>query len=218
MLERPKSLTELTTRSIRDRIVSGEIELGTLLSESRLAKELGVSRTPVREALNRLEIEGLVRTEPQHGSIVFALSTGELSQICDVRVCLETTALHIAMAHEPAALRDALTACVQRMGAALSANEISAYLEEDTNFHNALVEGAGNPFLKTAYASIAFKMAALRNRLGRHPDHVAKSYKEHQAFTAAVASGDTTGADQILRLHIDRKEGSYWAVLAELPS
>jgi len=216
MLERPLSLTELTTRSIRDQIVNGDIELGAVLSESRLAKQLGVSRTPVREALNRLEIEGLVRTEPQHGSIVFALGSGELSQICDVRVCLETTALQLAIEHDLAALCNALNAIIERMDAALSADQISAYLQEDTRFHDALVDGAGNPFLKSAYAPIALKMAALRNRLGRHPDHIAKSFAEHRAFLAAIVGGNAPEADRILRYHIDRKEGSYWALLAEM--
>ena len=74
---RPKSLTELVTENLKERIVSGELDLGSQLSEARIAKELDVSRTPVREAINRLEMEGLLVIEPQRGSFVFNLETDE---------------------------------------------------------------------------------------------------------------------------------------------
>lgn len=100
-LERPKSLTELVAESLRDWIVSGELELGARLSEARIAKDLDVSRTPVREAINRLEMEGLLTVEPQRGSSVFLLEPKELAKLCDARVCLETTALATAIRENP---------------------------------------------------------------------------------------------------------------------
>ncbi len=208
--ERPKSLTELVTQEIRDQIVNGRVELGGSLSEGRFAKELGVSRTPVREAFNRLEMEGLVRTEPQRGTFVFSLGTDELAKICDVRVCLETTALRFAFAADADRLHECLTDCTNAMTATRSKKDDEAYLREDTRFHQCLFDCANNRFLNDAYQAIAAKMAALRHRLGRHPDHMAKSYMEHLEIAQAIADGDLKRAEKILKFHIGRKEGSYW--------
>jgi DNA-binding GntR family transcriptional regulator len=83
LLERPKSLTELVTESLREWIVSGKLDLGEHLSEVRVATDLGVSRTPVREAMNRLEMEGLLNVEPQRGTFVFCLAPEEIAMLCD---------------------------------------------------------------------------------------------------------------------------------------
>lgn len=210
LFNRPKSLTELVTENLRERIVGGEFDLGEQLSEARIAKSIEVSRTPVREAINRLEMEGLLVVEPQRGSFVFSLEPEELAKLCDARVCLETTALTHAIQERPDDLAEALAACVDRMTAAREAGNDVEYLAQDTVFHQHFFDCADNRFLNDAYQTIALKMAALRNRLGHHPEHMAKSYREHVELVEAVKQRDIQKALQILRAHIDRKEGSYW--------
>lgn len=210
-ITRPKSLTELVTRQIRDMIVSGQVDLGEHLSESRLARDLDVSRTPVREAINRLEIEGLLKVEAQRGTFVFCLAPEELAKLCDARVALETSALKAALTHDPEGFVASLKACTEAMTAALEANDVSAYLACDTQFHQLFFDHAQNRFLNDAYQAIAQKTAAMRNRLGRHPDHVAKSYLEHLEILAAAEARDAEAALDILTHHIGRKEGSYWS-------
>lgn len=211
-LERPKSLTELVTESLREWIVSGKLDLGEHLSEVRVAADLGVSRTPVREAMNRLEMEGLLNVEPQRGTFVFCLAPEEIAKLCDARVCLETTALRAAISSNPKQLQKKLHDCVSKMTLAREKGDVSGYLALDTQFHQHFFDCSGNRFLDDAYQAIAQKMASLRNRLGRHPDHMDKSYREHIELSKAVGKSDTEGALAILRLHIDRKEGSYWNV------
>lgn len=213
--ERPRSLTELVTENLRDNIVSGQFELGSQLSEARIARDLNVSRTPVREAINRLEMEGLLTVEPQRGSFVFNLEPYELARLCDARVCLETAALRTAVQDRPDVLHDALADCVERMTVARAAGDDAEYLAQDTIFHQSLFDAAKNRFLNDAYQTIALKMAALRNRLGGHPDHMAKSYREHIDIVDAVKKRDLPKALGILRAHIDRKEGSYWSDATE---
>ncbi len=212
---RPKSLTELVTENLRERIVAGDFELGEQLSEARIAKDLQVSRTPVREAINRLEMEGLLVVEPQRGSFVFNLEPNELAKLCDARVCLESTALTQAILERPGNLHEALSACVRRMTEAREAGDDAEYLAQDTIFHQSLFDCADNRFLNEAYQTIALKMAAIRNRLGRHPDHMAKSFREHGEMVEAVKDRDTDKALKILKSHIDRKEGSYWIEATE---
>lgn len=208
---RPKSLTELVAENLRERIVSGELELGSQLSEARIAKDLDVSRTPVREAINRLEMEGLLVVEPQRGSFIFNLDADELAKLCDARVALETTALTVAIKERSEKLHSVLTKCTARMTAARAADDVSKYLAEDTIFHQLFFDCADNKFLNDAYQTIAIKMAAIRNRLGRHPEHMSKSYAEHLQLLDTVENREIESALKILRLHIDRKEGSYWS-------
>jgi DNA-binding GntR family transcriptional regulator len=187
--ERPKSLTELVSETLRDWIISGDLELGSQLSEARIASEMQVSRTPVREAINRLEMEGLLIVEPQRGSFVFSLEPTELAKLCDAQQLGE---------------------CVDKMTAARAADDVPTYLQLDSRFHQILLDESDNRFLNDAYQTIAQKMSALRNRLGRHPDHMAKSYREHIEMRDAVAARDTDKALAILRDHIGQNEGSYW--------
>ncbi len=209
-IERPKSLTELVANALRAEIVQGDLELGTALSESSIASRMEVSRTPVREAFARLELEGLVRSEPQRGTFVFTLDPQALADICAVRVSLETTALHTAMERDALSCAKALGAIVDAMTKARAAGDDREYLRLDTEFHDALVRCSGNQFLSDAYQTIASKMAALRNRLGAHPDHMRKSYEEHGRMVEQIAAGDFGAAIKTLTYHIGRKEGSYW--------
>lgn len=211
-IKRPKSLTELATNMLRSEIVEGILKMGATLSEVGTARRLGVSRTPVREAFARLDLEGLVRTEPQRGTFVFTLTGKELEDICDVRVCLETAALRASMLHDATALSIALEKTVVEMTKAHDAGDDRTYLACDTQFHQRLLDHADNCFLDDAYQTIAHKMAALRNRLCMHPDHMAKSFDEHRRIATAVARGDVEEAEAILIAHIGRKEGSYWSL------
>ena len=97
------------------------------------------------------------------------------------------------------------------MADARKAGDDGAYLAQDTEFHQHLFDCADNRFLNDAYQAIALKMAAIRNRLGRHPEHMDKSYREHIELLDAVSARDTKTALGILKSHIDRKEGSYWS-------
>lgn len=209
-LIRPKSLTETVAEALREWVISGDMELGSQLSEARIAQDLSVSRTPVREAINRLEMEGLLTVEPQRGTFVFSLEPAELAKLCDARLTLESAALSYAMQADAAGLAQKLSACVSDMTKARAKDDVPLYLQLDSKFHQILMDCSDNRFLNDAYQTIAQKMAALRNRLGRHPDHMAKSYREHQDICEAVGRGDEKTAQTILRLHIGRKEGSYW--------
>ena len=100
-VRRPQSLTTLVTDQIRDLIISDKLALGEQLSEKDLSEQLGVSRTPVREAFQRLEMERLVEIRPQRGTYVFRYDITELREISELREILETGALRMAIAHHP---------------------------------------------------------------------------------------------------------------------
>lgn len=209
-IKRPQSLTELVTEQLRKSIVEGEFEPGAPLSEAMIAKRLQVSRTPVREAFARLELEGLLTSAPQRGTFVFSVDRKSLTDICEVRTSLEVTALRLAVERDAAGLTKALTGVVERMTNARESGDDKTYLTLDTEFHQTILDRADNPFLDDAYQTIAAKMATLRTRLGGHPHHMEKSYREHIAIRDLVREEKTDEAIELLVAHIGRKEGSYW--------
>ena len=159
-IERPRSLTHIALVQIRDAIVAGDLGLGQPLSERALSEMLHISKTPVREALARLRLEGLVRIYPQRGACVFSLSAPEVIEICELRHALEAAALRFAVERGGVAFRSTLAAVVDSMRASKAAGDRKAYLRQDTAFHSCFCEYSGNALMAQTYALYAGKIAA----------------------------------------------------------
>jgi DNA-binding GntR family transcriptional regulator len=215
--ERPRSLADVVTARLRREIVEGEFELGQALSESKIATRYGVSRTPVREAFACLGLEGLVRTEPQQGTFVFTIDRAQFAQISEARSILETAALRLAIERGEAELVRQWRRLVEGMTVALRDPDARSYSRCDGNFHQALFTLAANPFLIAAGQAFAAKMAAVRNRLGAHPEHMAKSYEQHVELLALVERSDVEAAVALLEHHIRHKGESFWNVPDSTP-
>jgi DNA-binding GntR family transcriptional regulator len=208
-IPRPPSLAETVLGRLRSDIVRGALGLGELLSERVLAEKLGVSKTPVREALAQLRQEGLVRIVPQRGAFVFSLSAAEVIAICEFRQTLESAALKMSMARAPGDLVDALSFSVAAMESARAARARTAYLDADTAFHEAFFACCGNPYLIETYALYVGKIAALRTHLAVKPAHTDKSYAEHREMLALLRSGELQAALEVLDTHIARTKTTY---------
>lgn len=216
-IERPKSLTDLVTARLKREIEEGTFEMGEALSESRIAARYEVSRTPVREAFARLELEGLVRTEPQFGTFVFTMDRAEFTRISEVRSVLEVAALRFSMERGPAALVADWRAATETMTAALEGADPRRYSAADAAFHEAVFAHADNHFLDAARRSFAGRMTTIRNRLGATPEHMAKSWREHVDLLRLVTAGDVDGAAALLDQHIRYKGASFWSVPENAP-
>jgi DNA-binding GntR family transcriptional regulator len=208
-VERPRSLTALVTDQLRDLIVTGRLALGEQLSENALAERLGVSRTPVREAFLRLEAERLVEVRPQRGTFVFRVDADEVREICELREVLETGALRIALARDPAALAAALSPLVEAASAA-AFRDPAAYQPHDAAFHETLVAAGRNRQLAEAYGLISARVTALRYRFLTTPAQVEGSRGQHAEVLRLVRAGDATAAEEALRHHV---YNSYRALL-----
>jgi len=215
-IERPESLSESVTKRLRAAIVSGDLALGQPLSERQLAGLLEVSKTPVREALAQLRLEGLVRILPQRGAFVFTLSQREVVEICELRQALEASALRQAMERNPASFLEALGAVVVKMRKARKRRDEKTYLTEDTNFHLCFFSHCGNTLMQQNYGMFVGKIAALRTHLAHKPQHTELSFREHEAMLEAVASGDAATALQVLDVHIARTKETYSAGVTDI--
>lgn len=201
-LKRPRTLTEQATDAIRARIISGDFELGEALSEITLAAELGVSKTPVREAFLQLKNEGLVDIQPQRGTFVFQMTSDQIRQLTVLRELLEVEALRIAMRTDSARLSATLSGIIARMDEAVSRDDARLYRAIDNDFHFCIITGCGNPFIESAYSSIAFRVQALRNRLSLQPAQNGRSLAEHHELVDLVMAGDADMAARRLMDHI----------------
>ncbi len=215
ILQRPKSLTVLAADEIRGRIVRGEMGLGSPLSENALALELGVSKTPIREALLQLKMEGLVSIQPQRGSFVFDMTPDEIRQLGELRETLEVTALTGALKGQREPLVAALTTIVDSMAEAVAAADNGRYRMLDAEFHRALFEHAGNRYLADCYAGFAFRIQALRARLCGDPALNAVSLRDHRRLRDLVAAGDSAAARDLLVMHMTRTIGDYLASIEQ---
>ncbi|WP_372572138.1 GntR family transcriptional regulator [Ruegeria jejuensis] len=208
-LERPKSLRELALEHLRNSIIDGSLKMGQILSERKISEELGVSKSPVREALAQLRDEGLVSIEPQKGARVFSLSEAEVTQICDFRQAIETAAFELALSRDPDGLAVGMERVVKDMERARSRRDEREYLALDTSFHQLIFEHAGNDYLTASYTRYIGKIAALRTHLSKLPQHTELSFEEHQKIAVAVRQGDMAKIKLLLVEHIDRTRQAY---------
>jgi DNA-binding GntR family transcriptional regulator len=200
---RPPSLTAAVTERLRRAIVDAEFKLGEALSEDKLAASLGVSRTPVREALSALQLQGLIDIAPQRGSYVFLPSEVDVAELCEFRVMMEGQAM--ALCHARA--KQATAAAMRKANAAMEQAEIgnnhlaSAYADND--FHTGFFDNCGNQYLVKAYGLISGRIATLRTHLLMPQSGVRSgSIGEHVQLIEAFATGDLAGAEGILSAHI----------------
>ena len=208
-LERPKSLRELALEHLRNSIIDGSLKMGQVLSERKISEELGVSKSPVREALAQLRDEGLVSIETQKGARVFSLSETEVTQICDFRQAIEIAAFKLALSRNPSELARDMERVVNEMERERTKGNEKAYLALDTSFNHLIFEHAGNDYLTASYTRYIGKIAALRTHLAKLPQHTDLSFDEHQKITIAVRHGDMTEIKLLLTEHIDRTRQAY---------
>jgi DNA-binding GntR family transcriptional regulator len=208
-LERPKSLRELALVYLRNRIVDGTFQMGQILSERKISEELGVSKSPVREALAQLRDEGLVHIEPQKGARVFTLTEDEVIQICDFRQAIESASFELALQRDKEGLAKDMDRVVQKMAVKKNAGDEDAYIALDNEFHQLIFEHAGNDYLTASYTRYVGKIAALRKLLSQLPKHTDLSFDEHKAIAEAVRKGDLMEIKALLAEHIDRTRKAY---------
>jgi DNA-binding GntR family transcriptional regulator len=206
---RPPSLAEQAADRIRNRIVKGDLHLGEALSETTLAAELGISKTPVREAFLILKTEGLVEIRPQRGTFVFRISAAESGKLSEFRSVLEISAVQMGMSKDAAGLGRALGGIAVRMTTALDAGDAATYLELDKDFHQCIIDRCGNHYLSRAYAVVAFRIQALRYRLAMDPALNAGSLQQHHSLARLIGEDKGKSVVTLMRKHIAKTNEDY---------
>jgi len=200
-LARPRPLSEMVADQIRELIVTGRLALGEQLSEGALAEQLGVSRTPVREAFLKLETENMVEVRPQRGTYVFYYDAAQLRDISELRGVLEMSALRIALARNRLRLIDRLDKVASESEAAGTEDAVR-YQTFDAAFHEALIESTDNRELIEAYERISGRVRAIRYRFTHSRAQVARSQRDHRMIVDALTQGRDNDAIEKLGQHV----------------
>jgi len=208
-IERPKSLTDIAVERIRTAIVEGRLGLGGQISEAALALELGISKTPVREALLRLKADGLVDIHPQRGTYVFSVGSEDVLQICRFREILEAAALGEALAADRDGLIAALEQNLRVMKDAQRSGGARAVPELDAKFHGIIMQRSCNTYLRDAYRLVEHKINALRWRLPVNSEQIAHCQANHATIVKQIREGKLAQAQTILKRHIRDTQDAY---------
>ncbi|MFI6765827.1 GntR family transcriptional regulator [Streptomyces sp. NPDC050355] len=187
---------------IKDAVLDRRYEGGMLLTEGELADAVGVSRTPVREALLRLEVEGLIKLYPKKGALVLPVSAQEIADVVETRLLVEKHAAAKAVpAGEP--LIGELTELLETMREQAAAGDLAAVSVTDRAFHAAIVRSAGNQILDRLYEQLRDRQLRMGVAvMHAHPDRIAKNIAEHAEILQALRAGDAAAATDAVHRHV----------------
>ena len=198
-----ESLGERVYKSLRDLILSQAYPPGSKLNVEQLCKNLGVSRTPVWDAMRRLETEGLVSTVARHGVFVLNYGADKVRDLFAVRGALEALAAGEAARRLDADGRRALEATIVRLEEAARAVDVEAYSRAAIDFHDGVLAASRNQVLHRLLQNVYAQILVLRLRSLYLPERLASSVAEHRAICAAVTAGDADRAERLSRAHSD---------------
>jgi DNA-binding GntR family transcriptional regulator len=202
---RPVTSAERALATLRDAIMGGDLAPGARLGEVELADRLGVSRTPVREALSRLAAEGLVEIVPNRGARVVTWTVAELEGVFDLRSVLEPQLTAHAVPNAAPADIDVLDALARRMhevGTPGPGQDLDALVPLNRAFHDRLVALAAHPALATALAAAIHPPIVRRNFLTYDEASLRRSLAHHSEIVAALRAGDPEWARAVMTSHI----------------
>ena len=197
--------------ALREAIVTTELEPGGQISENEMADKLGVSRTPVREALARLRDDQLVRIVPQVGTFVSPISVAGVDDAQFLREALECAAVRLVAEHADDDDVEELRELIARQEQARDADDRSAFFRLDDGFHSAICELSGRPIAWTIASRANGHLNRVRRLSLAEPRYIAEMIIEHNVVVAAIAKGDPDEAETALRHHLRM-------VLSDLPT
>ncbi|MFH8991807.1 GntR family transcriptional regulator [Streptomyces sp. NPDC017940] len=203
----PKSLkqppaAERVYAHVKEGVLARRYEGGTLLTEGELAEAVGVSRTPVREALLKLEVEGLLRLYPKKGALVLPVSAQEIADVVETRLLVETHSVRKAVPAPPGLLVR-LTELLEQQREQAGAGDFAAAAVTDRCFHAEIVRSGGNDILSRLYDQLRDRQLRMGVAvMHSHPDRIAKTLAEHEELLAALTAQDTDAAVDVVTRHV----------------
>ncbi|CAI6067292.1 HTH-type transcriptional repressor RspR [Cohnella sp. JJ-181] len=191
-------------RQIKERIVKGEWGGGAFLSERRLSELLRMSKTPIRSALDRLEMMGLVRLTPNQGFVVQEISLKKIMDIYELRLSLETFAVTRLTGKMDRAFFERIDANLSRQSEAAEREDIVGYVELDRQFHEEIIAGLANEEYADAMSRIQDKfLMAVRTTFYKNKSRLWGSLEEHRQIRDALAGDDSERSERLIRNHIE---------------
>jgi DNA-binding GntR family transcriptional regulator len=205
-LDSYKPLREVVSEALREAIVAGILKPGERLMEIQLAEELGVSRTPVREAIRKLELEGFVIMVPRRGTYVCDLSIKDINEVYEIRTSLDVLAAGLAAERITEEELEQMERLLVEIGEHIDKEDIEKIVEVDTRFHDILYRASRNDRLVGIISNLREQFTRFRTVSIAYPGRLKNTLEEHRRMLEAIAQRNVEMAQQIAREHMENAE------------
>jgi len=198
-------LRDVVFNTLRQAILKGELEPGERLMEIQLAERLGVSRTPVREAIRKLELEGLVNMVPRKGAEVASISEKNLRDVLEVRRALEELAVDLACTRLTGEDIKSLKEINKKFQTVMNSKDATIIAETDEAFHDIIYIGTGNDRLIQMLSNLREQMYRYRLEYVKDKSTRSNLVQEHDIIIQALEERNVEDAKAVIRRHIDNQ-------------
>ena len=199
-------LRDVVFKKLRRAILLEELKAGERLTEIRLADRLGVSRTPIREAMRKLELEGLVVMVPRRGAVVAKISEKNLRDVLEIRRVLDMLCARLACERMSEEAKEKLNTACQDFEEAVKSGDLRDVAQKDVALHNIIIEATGNLTLQQMLDNLAEQMYRYRVKYLKDDSQYQTLSREHRAICKSIMSGDQETAVRLAKEHIDNQE------------
>ena len=201
-----RPLRDVVFKTLRKGILTGELKPGERLMEIHLANRLGVSRTPIREAIRKLELEGLVTMVPRRGAEVANITEKNLKDVLEVRQALESLAIELACERITEENKEELRQKLDQVETAVRTGDTGAIASADVAFHDAIVEFSGNMRLIQLVGNLGEQMYRYRFEYIKDVSKHSQIMSEHRIMFDSIMENDRAKAARIVKVHINNQE------------
>jgi len=191
---------------LREQLLSGEIQPHQHLIEAKIAQDLGTSRTPVREALHSLELEGLIESIPRVGYVVKPISEQEVEEICEIRAAIEGVAARWAMDKSTQKLIEDLKKNISISEEKAAQGDPKAFVELDAQFHEIIARLSGSKRLQELGQTLRRHMLRYRMQSIYLIDNVLRAIQGHKTILEAIEKGDLEGVNRAIKCHLEQSK------------
>lgn len=215
--DRQQSVPRQVYDLLREKILSVELEPGVSINERWLADWLGVSRTPIREAIKRLSDNGLISIVPNVGTSVALINLRKVQELCLIRASLESAAIRVAAERYTARTGGALRDLIDSQAATIAERDLNRNLAIDNEFHRTIVELAGFTTVWNILQNVMGEILRVRHLSVRVPRRLEGPIEEHRAIVAALETGSPDKSEAALKFHLSESLKSIMNALDEHP-
>ena len=209
------SLRGRVFHKLREDILSGKYKENVELREAAIGEEMGVSRTPVREAIRKLELEGFVVMIPRRGTYVADISIKDITEIYEIRISLDILAAGLAAERITDEELEQLNGYLIEIGQHIANNDMDKIVEVDTAFHDMLYTASRNERLRSIINNLREQMTTIRGRSMSYPGRLVETMDEHRNLVEAIAAHDVERAQYAARIHLENAEHTLMRSLSE---
>lgn len=214
-LDSYKPLRELVCENLRQAIINGVFSPGERLMEIQLAEEMGVSRTPVREAIRKLELEGFVVMIPRRGTYVADISIKDINEVYEIRTALDILAAGLAAERINDEELEMMQRLLVEIGQHIDEGNIEKIIETDSAFHDILYQASRNERLVNIISNLREQITGLRGRSMMYPGRLTDTLEEHRAIVESIAQRDAEKAQIAVREHLENAEHTLLKAIEE---